>query len=95
VNSGTTPTWLRLCADVLNSVLSCDSDPACSLDNGSRKLLLSMCIKIAGERANEKAALPLTFNRSSKDWHHNDMRTEAVGRGAINSDTRQAVSVTH
>ena len=95
MNSGTTPTWLRLCADVLNSVLSCDSDPACSLNNGSRQLLLSMCIYNAGERANVKAALPSIFNGSAKDSRHNDMGTEAVGRGAINIGTRQAVSVTH
>jgi len=95
VNSGTPPTWLRLRTDVLNSVLSCDSDPACSSDNGSRQLLLSMCINNAGERANGKAALPSTFNRSAKDCHHNDMRTEAEGRGAIDKGTIQAVSVTH
>ena len=95
MNSGTPPTWLRLCTDVLNTVLSCDSDPACSLDNGSRQLPLSMCINNAGERANGKAALPSTFNRSAKDCHKKDMRKEAVGRGAINSGTRKAVSVTH
>jgi len=95
VNSGTPPTRLRLCTDVLNSVLRCDSDPDCQLDNGSRQLLLSMSINNAGERANGKAALPSTVNRSAKDCHHNCMRTEAVGRGAINSGTRQAVSVTH
>jgi len=42
-----------------------------------------------------KAALPSIFNGSAKDSRHNDMGTEAVGRGAINIGTRQAVSVTH